>query len=337
MTLRSVGSNGGQAAAFAFDLARSIVLTRQGNPSWVGQERDGVVGDPPGRSLLRRQGRRRPARLARHDQDRHSAGRRATAPAGEPDRDDEPSTASRCLGSGTSRASEKAAVVMTGDDHAFGGTAGRFDQYKAASPPAARSRSGTACAERPTSIPHRPLTNAQAAAVRLGGIRGLRSRHDFRRPCLRRLDSRRRWRATYTSQLQQFTAKYTSVPPPVTHRLHCVGWSDWATQPKVELARGIRFDTNYYHYPAGWIGALPGYMTGSATIMRFADTDGTPIDVYQAHTHMDDEASQAYPATVERAPRRTPSAPRGTTASSPRTCTPTRRPRRAPTRSSRPR
>ena len=29
---------------------------------------------------------------------------------------------------------EKAAVVMTGDDHAFGGTAGRFDQYKAASP-----------------------------------------------------------------------------------------------------------------------------------------------------------------------------------------------------------
>jgi hypothetical protein len=77
-----------------------------------------------------------------------------------------------------------------------------------------------------------------------------------------------------------------------------VGWADWATQPKVELANGIRFDTNYYHYPAGWIGALPGYMTGSAEIMRFADTDGTPIDVYQAHTHMDDEASQVYPATV---------------------------------------
>ena len=47
VTLRSVGSNGGQAAAFTFDLARSIVLTRQGNPSWVGQERDGVVGIRP--------------------------------------------------------------------------------------------------------------------------------------------------------------------------------------------------------------------------------------------------------------------------------------------------
>ena len=29
----------------------------------------------------------------------------------------------------------KAAVVMTGDDHANGGTAGRFDEYMAASPP----------------------------------------------------------------------------------------------------------------------------------------------------------------------------------------------------------
>ena len=41
MTLRSVGSNGGQVAAFAYDLARSVVYTRQGNPAWAGQERDG--------------------------------------------------------------------------------------------------------------------------------------------------------------------------------------------------------------------------------------------------------------------------------------------------------
>ena len=41
VTLRSVGANGGQAAAFTYDLARSIVYTRQGNPAWAGQERDG--------------------------------------------------------------------------------------------------------------------------------------------------------------------------------------------------------------------------------------------------------------------------------------------------------
>ncbi|HEY6401764.1 MAG TPA: Ig-like domain-containing protein, partial [Blastocatellia bacterium] len=44
VTLRSVGANGGHAAAFAFDLARSIVYTRQGNPAWMWQDR---AGKPP--------------------------------------------------------------------------------------------------------------------------------------------------------------------------------------------------------------------------------------------------------------------------------------------------
>jgi hypothetical protein len=195
--------------------------------------------------------------------------------------------------------SEKAAVVMTGDDHAFGGTAGRFDQFKAASP-AGCSVVLWDCVRGTSYVyPAGPLTNAQAAAYVAEGfevsvhvtVSGALTCTDWTPASLA---------AAYTSQLQQFAAKYTSVPAPATHRLHCVGWADWATQPKVELADGIRFDTNYYHYPAGWIGALPGYMTGSATIMRFADLDGTPIDVYQAHTHMDDEASQVYPATVDK-------------------------------------
>ncbi len=41
VTLVAVGSNGGQAAAFTYDLARSVVYTRQGNPLWEGQDRDG--------------------------------------------------------------------------------------------------------------------------------------------------------------------------------------------------------------------------------------------------------------------------------------------------------
>jgi hypothetical protein len=42
VTLNNVGGNGGQAIAFTYDLARSIVYTRQGNPVWAGQERDGI-------------------------------------------------------------------------------------------------------------------------------------------------------------------------------------------------------------------------------------------------------------------------------------------------------
>jgi hypothetical protein len=33
--------------------------------------------------------------------------------------------------------------------------------------------------------------------------------------------------------------------------------------------------------------------------MRFADLDGTPIDVYQQNTNMNDEAGQSYPAAVD--------------------------------------
>src|SRR5262249_5211969 len=46
VTLRSVGSAGGQAAAFTYDLARSVVFTRQGNPAWVGRGRAGASPSP---------------------------------------------------------------------------------------------------------------------------------------------------------------------------------------------------------------------------------------------------------------------------------------------------
>lgn len=42
VTLRTVGS--GQAAAFTYDLAKSVVQTRQGNIAWGGQQRDNVDG-----------------------------------------------------------------------------------------------------------------------------------------------------------------------------------------------------------------------------------------------------------------------------------------------------
>ena len=84
VTLRSVGSSGGQAAAFTYDLARSVVYTRQGNPAWAGQERDGVTASA--RTTCSTAPRSATSsRLARHEQDRDSAGRRAAAAAGQPD------------------------------------------------------------------------------------------------------------------------------------------------------------------------------------------------------------------------------------------------------------
>ena len=39
--------------------------------------------------------------------------------------------------------------------------------------------------------------------------------------------------------------------------------------------------------------------TGSGMPMRFADVDGTMIDVYQATTQMTDESEQSYPSTID--------------------------------------
>ncbi len=105
--------------------------------------------------------------------------------------------------------------------------------------------------------------------------------------------------AIYSSQISAYAQKYPALPAPVTMRHHCIVWSDWASAAKVELANGIRLDTNYYYWPPGWVNNVPGQFTGSAMPMRFADTDGTLIDVYQAVTQLTDESGQTYPFTVD--------------------------------------
>jgi len=85
--------------------------------------------------------------------------------------------------------------------------------------------------------------------------------------------------ANYTQQLADFSSAFPGISAPATNRTHCIAWSDWASQPKVELSKGIRLDTNYYYWPGAWINDRPGMFTGSGIPMRFADLDGTTIDV----------------------------------------------------------
>jgi hypothetical protein len=73
-------------------------------------------------------------------------------------------------------------------------------------------------------------------------------------------------------------------------RTHCIAWSDWATTPKVEARYGVRMDLGYYYWPGSWIQDRPGFMTGSGLPMRFADLDGSMIDVYQVASHLVNES-----------------------------------------------
>ena len=220
---------------------------------------------------------------------------------------------------------------MTGDDHGNGGTAGRFDQFKADSPQRLRrSPTGSASRRPPTST--RTRRSRDAAGRRLSERRDSRSALHVTTNCAdwtpRQLES------FYTDQLAEFAANYPSLSPPATNRTHCIAWSDWATQPKVELQHGIRLDTNYYYWPRQLDPGPPGdvHRLGHADALRRPRRlddrrlpGGDPDDR---------RVGPDLPVHDQHAARQARSARRATTASSPPTCTPTTPRSRARTRSS---
>src|SRR5437660_1720899 len=187
----------------------------------------------------------------------------------------------------------KAAVVMSGDDHGNNGTAGRVDTYKADSPTRC-SVADWKCVRATSYIyTDTPITNAAAASYVSQGFEvALHVTTDCSDWTPSTLES------YYATQLADFAAVFTSVPTPRTNRTHCIAWSDYDTQPQVELAHGIRFDANYYYWPASWVNDQPGFFTGSGMHMRFTDRNGNAINVYQATTQMTDESGQSYPFTI---------------------------------------
>jgi hypothetical protein len=289
VTLRTVGANGGQAAAFTYDLARSVVYTRQGNPAWAGQSRDGIFPIRShelyyGGSVSDWVDLTKVAIPQADEQQRLLANLVETM-----NRHRKPLPRFWYFPRGL-----KAVVIGTGDDHGGGGTAGRFDQYLAASP-AGCSVADWAC-PRFTSYVYtkNPLTNTRAATYNTRGfevaLHPNNGCQDFTDASLA---------TTFSNQLSRWRTKYTSLPSPVTNRTHCLVWSNWFGEPKTELANGMRLDATYYYWPEAWIRNRPGFMTGSGIPMRFADTNGARINVFQGATAMTDESGQSYPFTPD--------------------------------------
>ena len=293
VTLRSVGTNGGQAAAFTFDLARSIVYTRQGNPAWAGQERDGQT---PIRSDDLFYG----AASFDPQPDYVDLNKVAIPQADEQQR----LLANMILSMESDKKllprfwyfpnGYKAVVVMTGDNHATDGTAGRFNQYLGYSPTNASVDDWTAIRGTAYIFTNTPMTDLQASNYNAAGFEiSLHLNTGCADFTWQSLDE------SFTEQLNQLTNLFPSLPSPTTHRAHCIVWSDYATMAEVELLHGIRLDANYYYWPPGWVTNRPGVFTGSAMPMRFASAQGEVIDVFQAATQMTDESDQTYPFTVD--------------------------------------
>jgi hypothetical protein len=292
VAIRNVGA--GQAAAFTYDLAKSVVYTRQGNPAWSGQKRDGQI--PPRRSDDLYFGNAsfdpqpdwvdlsKVAIPQADEQQRLLANLVLQMAQGR-----KPLPRFWYLPSGF-----KAAVVMTGDDHAGGGTSGRFDTFIA--------DSATGCSlpdwqcVRSTSYiyPSTPISSSQIAVYTAQGFEvALHVTTDCTDWTPSSLES------FYRDQLGAFASTFSTAATPKTNRTHCIAWSDFDTQPKVELNHGIRLDTNYYYWPPTWVNDRPGMFTGSGMPMRFTDRNGNLIDVYQATTQMTDESGQSYPFNID--------------------------------------
>ena len=221
VTLRAVGSNGGQAAAFTFDLARSVVYTRQGNPAWAGQERDGVVGIRPDDMFFG-------AASGDPQTDWLDTSKIAIPQADEQQRllvnlitlmnsDKTPLPRFWYLPRG-----EKAVVVMSGDDHGAGGTAFHFNRFKSFSAPGCVVANWECVRSTSFIYPNVPLTNAQAAGFVADGFEV--ALHPVYLSCPSGSISEAQLSALFDTQLSAFKSKYTSVPSPVSSRTHCVYW-----------------------------------------------------------------------------------------------------------------
>ena len=162
VTLRSVGSAGGQAAAFTYDLARSIVATRQGNIAWAGQKRDGEINPirsddlffPDWLDFSK-------VRIPQADEQQRLLANLIT----QMNLDRTPLPRFWYLPRG-----EKAAVVLTGDDHGHAGTIGQFNRYEQASP-AGCSVADWQCVRSTSYVyPGTDITAAQAQAFQAAGF-----------------------------------------------------------------------------------------------------------------------------------------------------------------------
>ncbi|MCV9967615.1 Ig-like domain-containing protein [Pararhizobium sp. BT-229] len=294
VTIRTVGTAGGQAAAFTYDLARSVIYTRQGNPAWVGDERDGnSVIRPNDLFFGAKEGDKQP--------DWNDFQRIAIPVADEQQRllvnvmnfmleDKAPLPRLWYFPKG-----HKAVLVMASDDHGSrSGTEDSFDRLKANEPEGC-SLAEWECYRATSWIYTSGGLSAREARAYIAegfdiGVHVNTGCENFLPMDFARM---------FSHDLYAFRAQYPGLPPQTGSRTHCLAWSDWASTPKAEARYGVRIDLSYYYWPGPWVKNRPGFKTGSGLPMRFADLDGSMIDVYQVASHLVNESEMSFPSAID--------------------------------------
>ena len=289
VTLHTAGA--GKAALWAFDLARSVALTRQGNPAKAYQERDGLDGI-----------RACDMFVGWIDLDRIEI----------PQADEQQrllvNLIQQCSRGGPQPRlwylppAAGAVLVATGDAHhnvwpSIDGVLARVERHGGRmsiyyTPPT------IACA-------HRIGRKVRWWASELPAI-GDAIGEGFPLPSPARI---RAWRERghefgmhpfVESGLEQGLntfwndfVKYAYGPVPPTVRTHRILWHAWVETARAQSAYGIRMNLDYYHVGPAFLRAdgqsVFGHFTGSGLPMKFVDERGALVNVYQQNTQLVDE------------------------------------------------
>jgi hypothetical protein len=258
----------GQADAFAFDLAKSVVLTRQGNPAWQNSEGDGLGDYRPTDMFARSDGTSwispDRSRVPQADEEERFFANVLNSVAGQP----------------LPRMwylpdANKVVIVNTGDGEdytvaqnahtidAANSYGGGFTTYL--------GDSGISSSDASTEAAYRAKGNEFGPHVYAN-----RDYNDLA--------------AAYANIVSELQAAYGHGG--ATARSHTIAWTGWADMARIEAANGTGLDLNYYHY-TNWLipygSNASGYFTSSGLPQRFMDSDGTLLPVYQSETEWPDE------------------------------------------------
>ena len=264
----------GHAVAFAFDLAKSVVLLRQGNPEWQDTEGDNLPGYRPMDLFMRTDGR------TYFDPNRCRI----------PQADEK----QRFLANIVIRLAEKplprmwylpkmhkVMVVNTGDaesnyqeqlDPAFEDCAsygGSFTAYL---------RNGPNSGIEMTTVPKEAAWRAAGHEI---GVHMFGGGPDGAGACATLHEAYRE----IVGDLKQKFAHGSR-----TARNHTIDWTGWVDMAATEAEFGTGMDMNYYHYitfdtPL----TTSGYFNGSGLPQRLIDVQGRILPTYQAATQWPDE------------------------------------------------
>ncbi|WP_353987201.1 hypothetical protein [Ruicaihuangia caeni] len=291
LTVSDVGDAGGRIAAFSYDLATSVMYTRQGDPAAAGSERDGSPPIRPNDLFMGSNGEPDPLDLSR---------------IGTPQADEQMRLLSNVLEELHGSTSplprfwylphgENAAIVMTADDHATKDGSRTFLERMVSAAPKDCDVAQWECARASVWLdPSTPLSPEDAKHYSdLGfdlGVHVSTQCADWTPESLA---------DAFTRHMLAFRARYPDLPDQKGHRLHCIAYSDWLGLPKEDQKWGIRIDMDYYNWPPSWIDGHPGYMTGSALPMRFSDETGRMLNVFQQESHLVNETWNGSTAAIE--------------------------------------